>query len=53
MGQFFDFNNVQNTQKVRIATLYLEPNQFEGINGFSLVDKLLLGQFYRRIDSTL
>ena len=28
MEQFFDVNNVQNTQKVRIATLYLEPNQF-------------------------
>eukprot|EP00253_Pinus_taeda_P020057 PITA_20057 len=25
MEQFFDLNNVQNTQKVRIATLYLEP----------------------------
>jgi len=30
MEQFFDLNNVQNTQKVRIATLYLEPNQFVG-----------------------
>ena len=28
MEQFFDLNNVQNTQKVRMATLYLEPNQF-------------------------
>lgn len=28
MEQFFDLNNVQNTKKVRIATLYLEPNQF-------------------------
>jgi len=28
MEQFFDLHNVQNTQKVRIATLYLEPNQF-------------------------
>ena len=26
MEQFFDLNNVQNTQKVRMATLYLEPN---------------------------
>jgi len=26
MEQFFDLNIVQNTQKVRIATLYLEPN---------------------------
>ena len=28
MEQFFDLNNVQNTQKVLMATLYLEPNQF-------------------------
>ena len=28
MEKFFDLNNVQNTQKVRMATLYLEPNQF-------------------------
>jgi len=28
MEQFFDLNNGKNTQKVRIATLYLEPNQF-------------------------
>ena len=28
MEQFFDLNNVQNSQKVRMATLYLEPNQF-------------------------
>ena len=28
MEQFFDLNNVQNTQKVRTTTLYLEPNQF-------------------------
>eukprot|EP00253_Pinus_taeda_P026307 PITA_26307 len=28
MEQFFDPNNVKNAQKVRIATLYLEPNQF-------------------------
>ena len=28
MEQFFDLNNVQNTQKVRMGTLYLEPNQF-------------------------
>ena len=28
MEQFFNLHNVQNTQKVRIATLYLEPNQF-------------------------
>ena len=28
MEQYFDLHNVQNTQKVRMATLYLEPNQF-------------------------
>jgi len=28
MEQFFNLNNVQNKQKVYIATLYLEPNQF-------------------------
>ena len=28
MEQYFNLHNVQNTQKVRIATLYLEPNQF-------------------------
>jgi hypothetical protein len=28
MEQFFDIHNVPHTQKVRIAFLYLEPNQF-------------------------
>jgi hypothetical protein len=28
MEQFFDLHNVPPTQKVRIASLYLEPNQF-------------------------
>ena len=28
MEQYFDLNNVQNTQKIRIATLYLEQNTF-------------------------
>ena len=28
MQQYFDLHNVQSTQKVRIANLYLEPNQF-------------------------
>ena len=28
MEQFFNLNNVQNTQKVHMATLYLEPNHF-------------------------
>ena len=28
MEQFFNLNNVQNAQKVRMETVYLEPNQF-------------------------
>ena len=28
MEQFFDLNNVENTKKVRMEILYLEPNQF-------------------------
>ena len=28
MEKYFDLHNVKNTQKVQIATLYLEPNQF-------------------------
>ena len=28
MEKYFDFHNVQYTQKVRIATLYLEQNHF-------------------------
>ena len=28
MEQYFDLHNLKNIQKVRIATLYLEPNQF-------------------------
>jgi hypothetical protein len=28
MEQFFDLHNVPHTQKVRISSLYLEPNQF-------------------------
>ena len=28
MEQFFDLNIVQKTQKVRMTTLYLKPNQF-------------------------
>ena len=26
MEKFFNLNNVQNTQKIRMETLYLEPN---------------------------
>jgi hypothetical protein len=28
MDQFFDLRNVPHTQKVRISSLYLEPNKF-------------------------
>ena len=28
MEQYFELNNVKNTQKVRLATLYLEQNTF-------------------------
>ena len=28
MEQYFDLNNMQNTQKVRLATLYLDQNTF-------------------------
>jgi len=45
MEQYFDLNNVQNTQKVCIATLHLEQNTLYGIDGFSPVKKLSLGQF--------
>ena len=48
MEQYFDLNNVKNTQKVRIATLHLEQNTFYGIDGFALVKKLSLGQFLWR-----
>jgi len=27
-GEIFDLQNVQNTQKVHIANLYVEPSQF-------------------------
>ena len=45
MEQYFDLNNVQNTQKVHIATLHLEQIHLYGIDGFSPVKKLSLGQF--------
>jgi hypothetical protein len=34
MEQFFDLHNVPHTQKVRIASLYLEPNQFVSYRWF-------------------
>ena len=48
MEQYFDLNNVQNTQKVHLATLYLEKIHLYGIDGFAPVKKLSLGQFLRR-----
>ena len=43
MEQFFDLNNVQNTKKVRISTLYLEPNQFLWNQWLFFRNKLSLG----------
>jgi len=43
MEQYFDLNNVQHTQKVRIATLHLY-----GIDGFAPLKKLSLCQFLWR-----
>jgi hypothetical protein len=48
MEQFFDLHDVLHTQKVRIASLYLEPNQLCGIDGFFLTNHLSLGQFSRK-----
>ena len=48
MEQNFDLSNVQNTQKVHIANLHLEKNTLYGIDGFSSVKKLSLGEFLWR-----
>ena len=48
MEQYFNLNYVKNTQKVHNATLYLEKINFYGIDGFSPVKKLSLGQFLWR-----
>ena len=48
MEQYFDLNNVQNTQKVRIEKLYLKKIHLYGIDGFAPVKKLSLGQFLHR-----
>ena len=48
MEQYFDLNNVQNTQKVHIATLHLEKIHLYGIDGFAPIKKMLLGQFLWR-----
>jgi hypothetical protein len=48
MEQFFDLHNVPHTQKVRIASLYLVPNQFVWYHGFVLANHSSLGQFSRK-----
>ena len=48
MEQYFDLNNVQNTQKVYIATLHLEQNTFVWYRWLCSHKKLSLGQFLRR-----
>ena len=54
MEQFFDLNNVQNTQNVRITTLYLEPNQFVWYQWLCSCKKNChLVNFYRGNDRTL
>jgi gas vesicle protein len=52
MEQFFDLHNVPHTQKVRIASLCLEPNQFVSMDLFSQITRHL-DNFHRRNDSTL
>ena len=47
MEQFFNLHNVHNTQKVHIATLYLEPNQFVWYRWLFLVNHLSLSKFLR------
>ena len=46
--QYFDLNNVQNTQKVCIATLNLEQNTFIWYRWLCSSKKLSLGQFLQR-----
>ena len=54
MEQYFDLNNVQNTQKVRIATLHLEQNKFVWYRWlFSRKFFFRLVIFYEGNDSTL
>lgn len=48
MEQFFDLHNVKNTQKVCIALYILNQITLYRINGFSLVNKLSLGNFLRK-----
>jgi hypothetical protein len=53
MEQFFDLHDVPHTQKVRISSLYLEPNQFVWYDGFVLQITRHLDNFHGRNDSTL
>lgn len=48
MEQYLDLYNVKSRQKVQIATLYVENIHFYGINVFSLIKKLIIGQFLWR-----
>ena len=48
MEQYFDLNNVQNTQKVCIATLHLEQNTFVWYRWLCSHKKLSLGRFLQR-----
>jgi hypothetical protein len=43
MEQFFDLHNVPHTQKVLIASLYLDPINLYGIDGFVLTNHSSLG----------
>jgi hypothetical protein len=48
MEQLFDLHNVPHTQKVRIDSLYLEPNQFVWYQWICSRKSLKLGQFSRK-----
>ena len=48
MEQYFDLHNVKNTQKVRIATLYLKQNQFVWYQWLCSRKQIVTwGDFYR------
>jgi hypothetical protein len=54
MEQFFDLHNVPHTQKVQIASLYLEPNQFVWYRRLCSCKSLVTWKnFHGRNDSTL
>ena len=48
MEQYFDLHNVQNTQKVCIATLYLEPNQFLWYRWLFSHKKIVTWEFFTK-----